>query len=242
MRKKKRWMGLLFACGLLGLLAAGCGEAPKAGQSSPQNQSQEEAAGTEGETASKGAGEQAAGTEGETAKSAEEQAAKAAEKAASEQQAQKVSAAEAHVNEYLDKLASEQPDCEMVLYRTGWEDEGLRLSDTMALLVDGDQIERVVEVVLIDFSVFAQKVEQDIKTQMLSLLDELTKQFQSVQGVSCTQETEETFCTMYIDVSKEAMQELAEDEKLVLKEGTSGFSLKETEQALKEKEYQKVEQ
>lgn len=221
MRKKKQWMGIVLALGLIGLSAAGCGEVPGAKETNPQNQSRE----TTGE-------EQAAGGQTDDA----------SKKAASEEQAQKVSEAEAHVNEYLDQLAQEQPDYEIVLYRTGWEDEGLRLSDTMALIADGDQIERVVEVVLIDFSVFAQKVEQDIKTQMLSLLDELTKQFQSVEGVACTQEMEETFCTMYIDVQKEAMKELAEDEKLVLKEGTNGFSLTETEQALKEKEYQKIEQ
>lgn len=116
----------------------------------------------------------------------------------------------------------------------------MTLADTVYLGANGDEVERIGEVVYIDFSTFAQKNGKEIKNQMLILFDDLVLKFQEVEGVECTREVNDNFYVMYVDASKESLKELAEQGLFAFAKGNGNISLEDTQAALEEGGYKEI--
>ncbi len=142
---------------------------------------------------------------------------------------------------FIEGIQSQVSDHETFLYRMAWEKDGMTLADTVFLGAKGDDVERIGEVVYIDFSTFAQKNGKEIKTQMLILFDDLVIKFQDVEGVECTREVTDDYYVMYVDAPKEALGELAKQGLFAFAKGTGNISLEATQAALQEGGYELVE-
>lgn len=141
---------------------------------------------------------------------------------------------------FFEGIRSRIPEHETSLYRMAWEKDGMTLADTVFLGTKEDAVERIGEVVYIDFSTFAEKNGKEIKTQMLILFDDLVLKFQDVEGVECTREVNDTSYVMYVDASKESLEELADQGLFAFAKGKGGISLDATQAALKEGGYESV--
>ncbi len=141
---------------------------------------------------------------------------------------------------FFEEIQSQIPESETSLYRMAWEKDGMTLADTVYLGANGDEVERIGEVVYIDFSTFAQKNGKEIKNQMLILFDDLVLKFQEVEGVECTREVNDNFYVMYVDASKESLKELAEQGLFAFAKGNGNISLEDTQAALEEGGYKEI--
>lgn len=143
---------------------------------------------------------------------------------------------------FFEGIQSQIPEHETSLYRMAWEKDGMTLADTVFLGAKGDDVERIGEVVYIDFSTFAEKNGKEIKTQMLILFDDLVLKFQEIEGVECTREVNDNFYVMYVDASKASLEALAKEGLFAFAKGKGGISLEATQAALKEGGYESVAQ
>ncbi len=93
-------------------------------------------------------------------------------------------------------------------YRTEMEQNGLVMVDTMTIDAKGDSIEKMTEIIEMDFSAFDDATIE----QFYITYDALVEQYNSVEGVECTSEPGDKSYTMtvVIDATGDAVGTLAE--------------------------------
>ena len=125
-------------------------------------------------------------------------------------------------------------------YRTEMEQNGLVMVDTMTIDAKGDSIEKMTEIIEMDFSAFDDATIE----QFYITYDTLVEQYNSVEGVECTSEPGDKSYTMtvVIDATGDAVGTLAEMGLLAVEGNADGvLSLKATEEALLNSGFEKVE-
>ncbi len=125
-------------------------------------------------------------------------------------------------------------------YRTEMEQNGLVMVDTMTIDAKGDSIEKMTEIIEMDFSAFDDATIE----QFYITYDALVEQYNSVEGVECTSEPGDKSYTMtvVIDATGDAVGTLAEMGLLAVEGNADGvLSLKATEEALLNSGFEKVE-
>ncbi len=128
-----------------------------------------------------------------------------------------------------------------VTYQGEMEESGLKAKDTMTFTAKGDLVQKLTEVIEFDISSF----DDEVKEQLNSVYEDLSGQYNEVEGVSCTMTTDENSITFNIDVDTTggAVKELTDKGFLQMDggDGSGKISLKASAASLESSGYEKVE-
>ncbi len=126
-----------------------------------------------------------------------------------------------------------------VSYRMVQEQNGLTVTDDITLEAKGDVVQKIIEKIVVDTTVF-----DDAQKEQISLIyDEMVTMYQAVEGVECTGEVEDNSYTIniVIDATGSAVAELAEQGLLQMEGDADGISLEATQEAFEANGYTIVE-
>lgn len=126
-----------------------------------------------------------------------------------------------------------------VSYRMETEESGIKMTDTMTLTAKGDKVEKISETIDIDTST----LDEETRTQINTVYDQMVEQYKAVDGVECTGEAGDTTYTIKIDIDAtgNAVKDLSDKGLLEVSGDANGISLKATGTALESGGYSKVE-
>lgn len=129
---------------------------------------------------------------------------------------------------------------QVVTYRGELEESGLKATDTMKFTAKGDTVEKMEEVIEFDISSF----EDDMKDQLNTVYEELSGQYNEIDGVTCemTAGDDKITFNINVDTTGDAVKNLTEKGLLDMDGGGNGkISLKASGASLESNGYEKVE-
>lgn len=157
-----------------------------------------------------------------------------AEKAMEEQQ-------EEQQSEQNLETVKEQEDVnamQTVSYIMETESNGLKMIDTMTLSATGDAVQMMTEVIELDLSEF----DEDTQIALVEVYSDIVDQYNSVEGVECSAESDEDryTITINIDATGDAVSQLVDLGLLQVEGNMDSLSLSGTGDALEASGYRMI--
>jgi len=132
-------------------------------------------------------------------------------------------------------LAACAPETQVVTYRAETEEDGICMVDTMVLEAKDDKVEKMTETIELDYT----SLDAETQEVLCNAYDELAAAYRKIEGVESTGTSGEgTYTlTVIVDMTGDAVSQLAEQGLLEVEGNSEGVSLKHTRISLEEEGY-----